>query len=219
MSPANRPCPVTSGGSSIRGTGWPSTRRSSAARRRRIVLAHVALRLAHLRGGGAHRLDDVLVAGAAAEVGREHVEQLLVADVRLALEHVDREHQEARRAEAALQAVMIDEGLLQRMQRVAVGEPLDGADLPALRLHREHQAGAHGDVVEDDGAGAADAVLAADMGAGLPAVVADGVDQRAPRLDPDRIVAAVDGERDVDFLGHGRALRVLIRSSTRRASS
>ena len=97
---------------------------------------------------------------------------------------------------------MIDEGLLDRMQRVAVGEPLDGADLAPVGLHREHQARAHGDVVEDDGAGAADAVLAADVGAGLTAVVADGVDQRAPRLDPNGIVAAVDVERDVDFLGH-----------------
>ena len=51
------------------------------------------------------------------------------------------------------------------------------------RLHRKHQAGAHRLAVDDDGAGAADAVLAADMGAGLPAILADGVDQRAPRLD------------------------------------
>ena len=71
--------------------------------------------------------------------------------------------------------------------------------LAPVGLHREHQAGAHRVVVEDDGAGAADAVLAADMGAGLAAIVADGVDQRAPRLDPDRIVAAVDVERDVEL--------------------
>ena len=83
--------------------------------------------------------------------------------------------------------------------------PFDGADLAAVGLDREHQAGAHGVVVEDDGAGAADAVLAADMGPGLAAIVADGVDQRAPRLDPDRIVAAVDVERDVEFFGHGSA--------------
>ena len=72
------------------------------------------------------------------------------------------------------------------MQLVAVAEPFDGADVLALRLHREHQAGAHRLAVEDDRAGAADAVLAADMRAGLPAIVADGVDQRLARLDPDR---------------------------------
>ena len=52
------------------------------------------------------------------------------------------------------------------------------------------------------GAGAADAMLAADMGPGLSAIVADRVDQRAARLDPDRVVAAVDAQRDIDLLGH-----------------
>ena len=37
----------------------------------------------------------------------------------------------------------------------------------ARRLHRKHQAGAHRLAVDDHRAGAADAVLAADMGAGL----------------------------------------------------
>ena len=69
---------------------------------------------------------------------------------------------------------------------VAVREPFDRADLLALRLHGEHQAGAHRLAVEDHRAGAADAVLAADMRAGLPAIVADGVDQRLARLDADR---------------------------------
>src|SRR5262249_56177843 len=53
-----------------------------------------------------------------------------------------------------------------------------------------------------DRAGAANAVLAADMGAGLPAIVADGVDQRLARLDPDRVIAPVNGKRDVDLLSH-----------------
>ena len=38
----------------------------------------------HLVPRRLHRLDDVLVAGAAAEIRRQHVEQLLVADVRIA---------------------------------------------------------------------------------------------------------------------------------------
>src|SRR5262249_33660667 len=74
----------------------------------------------------------------------------------------------------------------------------------ALRLHREHQAGAHRFAINDHRAGTADAVLATDMGAGLPAVVADGIDQRLAWLDPDGVAAAVDGERDVDLLAHRR---------------
>src|SRR5712671_5192454 len=90
------------------------------------------------------------------------------------------------------------------MQLVAVGQPLDRADALALRLHREHQAGAHRHVVEDHRAGPAHAVLAADMGAGLPAIVADRVDQRLAWLHPDRVVAPIDGEGDVTLFGHLR---------------
>ena len=149
-----------------------------------------------------HRRDDVLIAGAAAEVRRQHVEHVLVADVGVLLQRVHRQHQEARRAEAALQAVMRDERALQRMQRAVLRQSLDGADLLALRLHREHQARAHRLVADDDGAGAADAVLAADVRAGQPAILADRVDQRLARLDADVVLAAVDGEREVDFFGH-----------------
>jgi hypothetical protein len=42
----------------------------------------------------------------------------------------------------------------------------------AVGLHREEQAGAHRLAVEEHGAGAADAVLAADVGAGQAEVVA-----------------------------------------------
>ena len=122
--------------------------------------------------------------------------------MRILLQHIGRQHQKARRAVAALQAVVLDEGALQRMQFVAVGEPFDGADFLALGLDGEHQAGAHRLVVDDDRAGAADAMLAADMGAGLPAIVANGVDQSAARLDADRIIPAVDVERDVEFFVH-----------------
>ena len=73
----------------------------------------------HLGRSGANRLDDVLVAGASAEIRRQDIEKLIVGDVRLALQHRRREHQEPRRAEAALQAVVLHEGALQRMQRVA----------------------------------------------------------------------------------------------------
>src|SRR6185437_5094375 len=126
--------------------------------------------------------------------------------VRLAFEHADREHQEAGRAEAALQAVMVHERLLHRMQVIALRQPLDGADLFAVSLHGEHQARAHRRAVDDDGAGAADAVLAADMRAGLAAVLADRVDERAPRLDGDFVRAAVDGQGDGGFVGHSEPL-------------
>ena len=79
---------------------------------------------------------------------------------------------------------MIVHRLLQRMQfAVAAGQPFDGRELVAVGLHREHQAGAHRRAVEQDGAGAADAVLAADMGAGERQIVAQEIAEQHARFD------------------------------------
>ncbi len=54
----------------------------------------------------------------------------------------DRRHDLPGRAVAALEGVVIDEGLLHRMQlAVAAGEAFDGGDLPAFDAHRQRQAG------------------------------------------------------------------------------
>ena len=66
--------------------------------------------------------------------------------------------------------------------------------LAAFGLHRQHQAGAHRGAVDDDRAGAAHAVLAADMGAGEPQLMAQAIGQGQPRLDLDLDLLAVDFE-------------------------
>src|SRR5215467_7103582 len=92
----------------------------------------------HGLGTGRDRLDDVVVAGAAAEIALEFLaDGLLVEVVALAVDDVDRGHDHARRAEAALQAVVLAERLLHRVQLLAVGEALDGAHVGAVR--RQHQ--------------------------------------------------------------------------------
>src|SRR5207237_661898 len=88
------------------------------------------LRRPHPRHGfraSRDRLDDVVVAGAAAEIAFELLaDGVLVELVALAVDHVHRGHHYARRAEAALQAVMLAERLLHRMQRpVRLSQPLD----------------------------------------------------------------------------------------------
>src|SRR5690349_21546395 len=82
-----------------------------------------------LRPGG-DRLHDVMVAGATAQIAVELVTDGLVVEiVALAIHHVDRSHDHARRTEAALQAVMLAEGFLHRMQLRAVGDTFDRGDL------------------------------------------------------------------------------------------
>ena len=81
-------------------------------------------------------------------------------------------------------------------------DALDGQDLVAVRLHRQHQAGARGAAVEQDGAGAADAVLAAEMRAGEAELVAQEIGERQAHLDLVLVALAVDRQRDLALLAH-----------------
>src|SRR5437660_4666394 len=197
MSAAKRPAPMSKGRSSSRRTERPTNFCLMPAMMGRLFGAQ----LLHRR---AHRLDDVLIAGATAEVRREHVDQLLVADIRLALQHARDQHEEPGRAEAALQAVVLHEGALEHGKLIARREPLDRADRLADGLHGKHEARAHRRAIDQHRARAAHAVLAADVGAGETAVLTDRIGERAPGLDTDRVVAAVDGEHEVAHAAHGR---------------
>ena len=152
-----------------------------AGEQRRVLLAHavrvpmtaVAIDGGHrrsppARAAGEHRLDDVVVAGAAAEVALEALAHLGLGRVRVLVEQRDRRHDHARRAEAALQAVVLLERLLHRVQLAVGGQALDGGDLGAVGLDGEHRARLHRLAVEQHGARAARRRVAADVGAGEP---------------------------------------------------
>ena len=145
--------------------------------------------------------DDVLIAGAAAQIAFElFADDVVRQIVSLAMNHVDRGHDHARRAEAALQAMMLAKRFLHRMQRRAVGgQALDGLDLMAVGHHRERGAGFDGLAVEMHDAGAALRGVAADMGAGQPQVFAQKLDQQGTGID-----IGVDGVavHDQGNLGH-----------------
>ena len=82
---------------------------------------------------------------------------------------------------------------------------------------REHQAGAHRHAVEQHGAGAADAVLAAGMRALEAEQVAQAIEQRGARLDLELVQRAVDVELNAHglcSLAHRRSA-----SATARAAS
>ena len=70
-------------------------------------------------------------------------------------------HDHAGGAEAALERLRIEKGLLHRVQLVAVGQPLDGGDLVVRAAEGRHEAGVIWLAVEPDGAGAAIALVAA----------------------------------------------------------
>src|SRR3954469_2541394 len=68
-----------------------------------------------------HRLDDVLVAGAAAQVAGQRPAHFLLRRIRVLLEQSRSGHHHARSAEPALQAVLLLEALLQRVQLAGTG--------------------------------------------------------------------------------------------------
>ncbi len=102
-------------------------------------------------------------------------------------------HQEAGSAEAALQAMTLVKRLLHRVQSGAGRrQALDRRYLVAFGLDGKHQARPDGRAVEKDGAASAHAVLAADMCARQPEIVAQVVRQQPARILRRRVRNAVD---------------------------
>ncbi len=122
------------------------------------------------------RVDDRPVAGAAAQVAGDPVVHLVARHAPVgALVKREQRHDEARRAEAALRAVVLDHRELHGMQRaVLLGEVLDRHHLAAVHLSEQHDAGvdrlvhqlAVAHTAERDRAGAAIALATALLGAG-----------------------------------------------------
>src|SRR4029077_17969674 len=93
--------------------------------------------LGHLLRRVLDRLDDVVVAGAATEVAFEAVANLGLAGALVPLEELVGGHDHARGAEAALEAMLLPEALLDRVELPILGEPLDRHDVGAVGLYGE----------------------------------------------------------------------------------
>src|SRR5262245_9684151 len=93
----------------------------------RAVGSGAGRRLAALIGGGPeHGLDDVLVAGAAAQVARQREAHLVLGRVGVGVQQGPGRQHHARRAEPALEAVLARETLLHGVELAGGAQPLDG---------------------------------------------------------------------------------------------
>src|SRR5262245_25378278 len=118
----------------------------------------------HLLVGRQYGFDDVVVAGAATDIAVELMaDRLLVQIASMARNHVDGGHHHARRAEAALQAVVLLEGSLNGMQLTVAGEPLDGGDRRTRRLDGKDRAALHRLAIHVNDTGTALVGIAADV--------------------------------------------------------
>src|SRR5262249_49036810 len=175
------------------GRGWAGNRRcfSCACSRRRHRL---------------DRVDDGLIAGAPAVIAGEVRADRLAGRNAAATEQLLRGEQHARRAKAALQRVARDEGALQVGELAAVGAALDGPTRRAAAVPRQHQAATPHPPVDAPGARPAHAVLAADVAASQPEILAQEVDQGLARVDALAHLLAVHGDGDVvEALAHACA--------------
>jgi hypothetical protein len=82
------------------------------------------------------------------------------------------------------------------VELIAAGEAFHGLDLVTVRLDREHEAGAHRLPVQQDGTGAAHAVLAAHVRAREPEIMAQKVGKEEPSVDALFVPAPVHHYRD-----------------------
>src|SRR5689334_14370973 len=162
-----------------------------------LRLLFCRLRNLHTAGRIEHRFDDVVVPGAAADVAFQLVpDGRLVEVAAMAMHNIDRRHDHARGAVTALQAVIVAERRLHRVQFVAFCDALDGGDVRARGLAGQHSAGLYGTAIDMDDAGAALAGVAADMGAGQVQIFAQEMDEKGPVFDFSRDGLAVHGQFD-----------------------
>src|SRR5215470_10622365 len=136
---------------SWRTMGCPTTRSPS-----RVATASVMRADVRLDG-----VDDLGVPGAAAEIALQRGANGLAIGTRLAREERERREQHTRRAEAALHGTVADERLLQRMQAAVALQPAQREHGAAAQPRGQHEAGGHGTAVEEHGADAAHAFVAA----------------------------------------------------------
>ena len=112
-----------------------------------------------------HRRDDLAVAGAAAEHAAKGILHFAFARMRHLLQQRRAGDQQAGRADAALRRAVREKGRLQGRQR-AVSQPFHRRHRRAVHRGCRRQAGADRFAVEQHGAGAAIAGVAADLCAG-----------------------------------------------------
>src|SRR5262249_52747861 len=99
-------------------------------------------------------------------------------------------------AVAALEGIMLDEGLLQRGKRGSLRQTFDGRYPRAILHDRQREARIDAPAVEENGAGAALAVVAALFGPGKVEIEAQRVEQGGPWRDCQLALHAVDVKRD-----------------------
>src|SRR5215475_6669007 len=87
-----------------------------------------------------NRLNDVLVAGAAAEIPFQAMSNLIARWIGISIDDLARRDNHSRRAVSALQTVMFPKTFLDRMQIPVCCQSLDRCHIAAISLNGQHRA-------------------------------------------------------------------------------
>src|SRR6266540_6059168 len=177
---------------------------SSASPARRYSKGRTVVPSCDLADGG----DDVGVRAAAAQVAAHELPDLRVRSRPALGQQTEPGHDLTRRAVAALESVVADEGLLQRVQPPVPCQPFDRHDLAALGGDGQREARQDTPAVQQDRAGAARPLVAALLRAAEAEAVPQRVQQADPGVHPQGMVHPVDPQRQ-----RGPVLRQPLRDS------
>src|SRR5438445_6305688 len=202
-SSANFVTPRTLAVASTLRSAFPTTRR--AVGRSAAFLPRAIRRRAGRRGaltpqtgcGQLHRLVDLDVAGAAAEVARQSLLDVVATGARVVGEERVGGEEEGWGAVAALGGAQHREGFLQRVEPAALRQPFHRLHAVALAREAEHQARQHGRAVEQHRARSAFAQFAPVLRAGEGEILPQHLEQRLVRSEGDLDRLAVELERDL----------------------
>lgn len=129
-------------------------------------------------------LDNLAVAGAAADVTGDRLDDVFSRRTVVPLKQSVRRQDHSWRAEAALQPMGFAECILDDAELArSSGYPFDRRNRVAVGLHREHKTGTHRLAIEQDGAGATNSVFAPRMGSDQEQIVPERIQESLARLD------------------------------------
>src|SRR5688500_11162881 len=201
MSPVYLARPVTRSTASMFGPRLPITRIGPPAIGCwAMSISDVYLRRSRLRARHPrrrhHRLENLLVRRAPAQVAAQRLAHLVFGGARHAIEQRLGRHDLAGGAETALEPAVLDKCLLNRMQGIVIRETLNRQHFPGRCFDGERGAGIHVPAIQDHGAGAALGAITPHLRAGQLQVFAEELEQGGAVGDVLPVADAVDPEID-----------------------
>src|SRR6266516_568982 len=159
--------------------------------------------------------DDVRIGSTPAEIAAHALPNLVVVELHMIgaqigtyctrpaslglAQHSDRRADLSGRTVAALERVVCDERLLERVQVLTICQPLDSDDLDILMRDGEREAAVGTPTIKQDGTGSALTVVAAFLGTSESETFAQQVQERRPGIDEKLMYCSIHLKGDLKF--------------------